>query len=227
MVHFPVARTEIWVTSTPSTRTLALTSSTGITGHLLLLSLLLSIILSRFYLSFENALCRDYITEKAFNSLKLNTIPVVLGGSDYESILPPGSFINARQFYSPEHLANYLYKVLNNSTLHDSYFQWRPYYNIQRSVVSQSSQFSAQCLATRVSQTTASCVTCCGRGICWRRKPTRTCSTGWSGRPTVSTPRPAGAQSNTFTSGDRKYSNISVPEVRQPDHHSSLTCLRN
>ena len=95
----------------------------------------------RFYLSFENALCRDYITEKAFNSLKLNTIPVVLGGSDYQNILPPGSFINARDFYSPEHLANYLYKVLNNSTLHDSYFQWRPYYNIHRSGANQFSQY--------------------------------------------------------------------------------------
>ena len=87
---------------------------------------------ARFYLSLENDICKDYITEKAFNSLKLNTIPVVLGGADYENLLPPGSFINARDFYSPEHLADYLLTVLNNSTLHQSYFQWRSFYNIHR-----------------------------------------------------------------------------------------------
>ena len=56
----------------------------------------------------------------------------MLGGADYDNILPPGSFINARDFYSPEHLANYLHTVLTNSTLHQSYFQWRSFYNIHR-----------------------------------------------------------------------------------------------
>ena len=32
----------------------------------------------RFYLSLENDICNDYITEKAFNALKLNTIPIIL-----------------------------------------------------------------------------------------------------------------------------------------------------
>ena len=48
-----------------------------------------------FYLSFENTLCKDYVTEKMFNALKLNTIHVVFGGSNYSNILPPGSYINA------------------------------------------------------------------------------------------------------------------------------------
>ena len=29
---------------------------------------------TRFYLSFENALCKDYVTEKTFNALRLNTV---------------------------------------------------------------------------------------------------------------------------------------------------------
>ena len=74
----------------------------------------------------------EHLPQKAFNSLKLNTIPVVLGGADYDNLLPPGSFINARDFYSPEHLAHYLLTVLNNSTLFRTYFEWRSFYNIHR-----------------------------------------------------------------------------------------------
>ena len=56
----------------------------------------------RFYISFENAICKDYITEKTYNALKLNTIPIVLGGVNYTDILPPHSFINAAEFISPQ-----------------------------------------------------------------------------------------------------------------------------
>jgi hypothetical protein len=38
----------------------------------------------KFYFAFENSICRDYITEKFFNILKYNIIPVVLGGGNYE-----------------------------------------------------------------------------------------------------------------------------------------------
>eukprot|EP00091_Calanus_sinicus_P007279 TRINITY_DN18262_c0_g1_i1.p1 TRINITY_DN18262_c0_g1~~TRINITY_DN18262_c0_g1_i1.p1 ORF type:complete len:150 (-),score=29.34 TRINITY_DN18262_c0_g1_i1:34-483(-) len=84
----------------------------------------------RFYLSFENAICQDYVTEKIFNALRLNTIPIVLGGANYTKILPPGSFINAGNFESPKALAAYLQTVLYNSTLYESYFSWRPFYDI-------------------------------------------------------------------------------------------------
>ena len=60
----------------------------------------------RFYIAFENAICKDYITEKTYNALKLNTIPIVLGGVNYTSILPPNSFINAAEFISPQGIEN-------------------------------------------------------------------------------------------------------------------------
>ena len=64
----------------------------------------------KFYLSFENAICKDYVTEKMFNALKLNTIPVVFGGANYSQILPPGSYIDALDFPDPKGL----YKPYNN-----------------------------------------------------------------------------------------------------------------
>ena len=64
----------------------------------------------KFYLSFENSLCTDYVTEKFFKVFTPNTsvIPVVRGGADYEKYFPAGTFINAADFQSPRHLAEHL-----------------------------------------------------------------------------------------------------------------------
>ncbi|KRZ80961.1 Glycoprotein 3-alpha-L-fucosyltransferase A [Trichinella papuae] len=74
----------------------------------------------RFYLSFENSLCKDYITEKYFhNAMEHYVIPVVMGASkaEYEKVSPPHSFIHVDDFRSPKELAIYLKKVAQNNTL--------------------------------------------------------------------------------------------------------------
>ena len=93
-----------------------------------------------FYLSFENSLCKDYITEKFFNAFRRNVIPVVLGGaldgkensSDYIKGLgtPPHSFIDIRQFSSPKLLAEYLNSLYASPELYAEYFWWKEHYNV-------------------------------------------------------------------------------------------------
>lgn len=84
-----------------------------------------------FYLSLENSLCKDYVTEKLYRTLSYNVIPIVLGPSDNYSILPNGSFIDAGKFKSMAFLALYLKKVASNETLFNSFLQWKSKYEVQ------------------------------------------------------------------------------------------------
>jgi len=79
----------------------------------------------KFYLAFENSFCRDYVTEKFFNSLRYSIVPIVLGGANYSSFISNNSFINIADFKSPRQLAEYLNWLDKNMTAYESYFSWR------------------------------------------------------------------------------------------------------
>ncbi|XP_023229832.1 glycoprotein 3-alpha-L-fucosyltransferase A-like [Centruroides sculpturatus] len=79
----------------------------------------------KFYLSFENSNCKDYVTEKLFNVLNYDVIPVVMGSADYESIAPPHFVINAVDFPDPVNLAEFLKTVGSDGRLYNSYFEWK------------------------------------------------------------------------------------------------------
>jgi len=82
----------------------------------------------KFYLSFENSNCQDYITEKLFsNALQDNIIPVVMGASleEYNRVAPHGSFIHVDQFDGPKELATYLHTLDDNQELYNKYFEWK------------------------------------------------------------------------------------------------------
>ncbi|RWS04699.1 alpha-(1:3)-fucosyltransferase 9-like protein [Dinothrombium tinctorium] len=84
----------------------------------------------KFYLSFENSLCKDYVTEKLFRVMSYNVIPIVFGGAEYREILPPNSFIDALAFKNPRELSVHLKEISNNLTLQMKYFEWKRYYSI-------------------------------------------------------------------------------------------------
>ncbi|XP_011308371.1 alpha-(1,3)-fucosyltransferase C [Fopius arisanus] len=83
-----------------------------------------------FYLSFENSLCQDYVTEKLSNALMHNVVPVVYGGADYGSSAPPNSYINTLDFRSPKELAQFLIRLTKNPSKYAEYFRWKRYYEI-------------------------------------------------------------------------------------------------
>jgi alpha-1,3-fucosyltransferase len=85
----------------------------------------------KFYLSFENTLCIDYITEKLYNTIENLVVPVIFSGADISHFLPPKSFINAEDFETVEDLANYLKFLAQNPKEYIKYFWWTNHYEIK------------------------------------------------------------------------------------------------
>ena len=82
----------------------------------------------KFYLSFENSFCKDYVTEKLWRVMSINIVPIVLGHVNYSQMLPPHSYIDVRDFDSPKHLAAFLKRVDANDKLYNEYFRWKTRY---------------------------------------------------------------------------------------------------
>ena len=74
---------------------------------------------------------QDYVTEKFYNILPYNVIPVVYNGADMSRLAPPHSFIDVAEFKSVEKLAEYLSFLDRNDALFASYFWWRDYYKLE------------------------------------------------------------------------------------------------
>ncbi|KAF6035925.1 hypothetical protein EB796_005765 [Bugula neritina] len=92
----------------------------------------------RFYLSFENSLCKDYITEKFWARLASDShlLPVAIGGlsqQEYDDVAPPNSYIHAYNFTSLDHLGRYLKMLMTNDTAYNRYHEWRASYRVETS----------------------------------------------------------------------------------------------
>ncbi|XP_069798756.1 3-galactosyl-N-acetylglucosaminide 4-alpha-L-fucosyltransferase FUT3-like [Dendropsophus ebraccatus] len=87
----------------------------------------------KFYLSFENSIYQDYITEKLWvNALDSWTVPVVLGTSreNYERFIPGDAFIHVDDFPTAKELAAYLHELDKDDEKYGKYFNWRSRYKV-------------------------------------------------------------------------------------------------
>ena len=87
----------------------------------------------KFYLSFENSFCNQYVTEKYwYNAMEFDTVPIVLGGGPYNdpNVAIPGSYINVEDFSTVKELADYLLYLDKNDTAYNEYFEWKGKYKL-------------------------------------------------------------------------------------------------
>ena len=89
----------------------------------------------KFYLSFENSMCKDYVTEKLFNALRAEIIPVVFGGANYAHYAPNGSYINVMDFKSPRELARFLQNLGTHERNYYRYFHWKTEYEFNHKYI--------------------------------------------------------------------------------------------
>ncbi|CAM1296049.1 FUT4 (predicted) [Pycnogonum litorale] len=85
----------------------------------------------KFYFSFENSICKDYITEKFYKVIPIDVVPVVYGGGDYKSVLPHDSYIDVSNFTSVYKLAQYLLHVGGSFPDYFNYIKAKKGYQVE------------------------------------------------------------------------------------------------
>lgn len=80
----------------------------------------------RFALAFENTIARDYVSEKVFDALAADTLPIYYGTRDVYKLLPcTHCIIHVFDFTSPHELAVYLHELLEDHAKYEEYFAWK------------------------------------------------------------------------------------------------------
>lgn len=87
----------------------------------------------KFYLSFENSNCDEYLTEKIYwNAYDKYSVPIIMGPTkiNCQNLLPPHSYIHVDDFNTTNDLINYIIYLNNNYDKYIEYHLWRYYYDV-------------------------------------------------------------------------------------------------
>ncbi|PVD39373.1 hypothetical protein C0Q70_02003 [Pomacea canaliculata] len=80
----------------------------------------------KFSLAMENAVCKDYITEKLWRPLVVGSVPVIFGSPDVKDMLPSDhSGVVITDFATVENLAKFLHYLNNNDSAYEEYLNWK------------------------------------------------------------------------------------------------------
>lgn len=80
----------------------------------------------KFFIAFENAISKDYVTEKFFYPLQSGTVPVYLGAPNISEFTPGvNCYINAASFESPQLLGTFMNQCYEDDKLYESFFRWK------------------------------------------------------------------------------------------------------
>ena len=79
----------------------------------------------KFAFVWENSVEADYVTEKLYNALAGEAIPVYYGAPNIRDHVPDGAFVDVRLYPEPRRLAAELRRIAGNATLYAAYHSWR------------------------------------------------------------------------------------------------------
>lgn len=80
----------------------------------------------KFTIAFENAIARDYVTEKFYEPLIAGSVPIYRGAPNIEEFAPADHcYINAAKFKNPQELAGFLLALEEDDTAYQDYLAWK------------------------------------------------------------------------------------------------------
>lgn len=86
----------------------------------------------KFYLSFENSMCDDYVTEKSLDLiLRHAVVPVIRNGANKTLFYPPQSFIDTDLFKNTAELVRFLKYLDKHISAYERFFDWREHYHTE------------------------------------------------------------------------------------------------
>ncbi|XP_021375271.1 alpha-(1,3)-fucosyltransferase C-like isoform X2 [Mizuhopecten yessoensis] len=86
----------------------------------------------KFYLSLENSLCKDYVTEKSLHLvLRHQIVPIIRDGANRSLYHPPHSYVDTKDFKSIKSLAKYIKYLSENFDEYLQFFNWRKQYSVE------------------------------------------------------------------------------------------------